>query len=104
MKGVIDGGKFTYANGANAAFLENLYKEYKNNPDAVDPSWKLFFEGYEFASSSSKGPSVGGGRQDDSEARVEHFINLFRRLGHLSSHLNPLAGKPALASDLLPAK
>lgn len=104
MKGVIDGGKFTYANGANVAYLESLYKEYKSNPDAVDPQWKLFFEGYEFAASSSKGVSTGAGAQDDSEARVEHFINLFRRLGHLSAHLNPLAPKPPLASDLLPAK
>ncbi len=101
MKGVIDGGKFTYANGANVAFLENLYKEYKNNPEAVDPSWKLFFEGYEFAASGSKGLA---GNKNETEAQVQDFINLFRRLGHLSAHLNPLAAKPALANDLLPAK
>ncbi len=101
MKAVIDGGKFTYANGANAAFLESLYKEYKNNPEAVDPSWKLFFEGYEFAASGSKGIAS---QKDDTEARVQDYINLFRRLGHLSAHLNPLAAKPALAIDLLPAK
>ncbi|MCX6129784.1 MAG: 2-oxoglutarate dehydrogenase E1 component [Proteobacteria bacterium] len=99
MKGVIDGGKFTYANGTNVAFLESLYQDYKKNPESLDASWRLFFEGYEFAAS---GAGSLAGAKDDTEARVEDFINLFRRLGHLSAHLDPLSPKPELDIELLP--
>lgn len=89
MKGVIDGGRFSYANGANVAFIEGLYRDFKNNPESVDPTWRQFFEGYEFAASSS----LGGATGDDTEAKVEAYINLFRRIGHLGADLNPLAPK-----------
>src|SRR5258708_18258450 len=29
--------------GANAAFIESLYAQYLENPDAVDPSWRGYF-------------------------------------------------------------
>ncbi len=98
MKGVIDGGKFSFANGTNTKYLEGLYQEYRRNPDALDASWKQFFEGYEFATSGN----AFSGTKDDSEAKVEAFINLYRRLGHLSAYLNPLEERPALEKVLLP--
>jgi 2-oxoglutarate dehydrogenase E1 component len=99
MKGVIDGGKFSFANGTNVKFLESLYQEYLRNPESLDASWKQFFEGYEFAMS---GAGVMAGAKDDTEAKVENFINLYRRLGHLAAHLNPLMDRPPLDSFLLP--
>jgi 2-oxoglutarate dehydrogenase E1 component len=32
-----------FLQGANAAFIESLYAQYQENPDAVDPSWRAFF-------------------------------------------------------------
>ena len=29
--------------GTNAAFVESLYAQYLENPDAVDPSWRQYF-------------------------------------------------------------
>src|SRR5215472_5095676 len=29
--------------GTNAAFVESLYAQYLENPDAVDPSWRAYF-------------------------------------------------------------
>mgnify|MGYP001592502583 FL=1 len=80
MKGVVDGGKFSFASGTNISFLEDLYAEYKKNPEGVDPSMKAFFEGYEFAAANNFGGASEGG--DVIEAKVEDFINLVRRLGH----------------------
>lgn len=100
MKGVIDGGKFTFANGANAGYVEALYQDFKNNPDSVDLSWKKFFEGYEFA--ISRQPQSGG--EDASEAHVEAFINLYRRLGHLNAKLSPLDDEPPQLTSLSPAE
>ena len=52
----------------------------------MDDSWRTFFEGYEFALSGS----LSSGAGDNAEANVEAFVNLYRRLGHLNAHLNPL--------------
>ena len=104
MKGVNEGGKFSFASGTNINFLEDLYQEYKKNPDAVDPSMKSFFEGYEFAAGNSfAGAGAGGeGEGDGIEAKVGDYINLFRRLGHLSADLNPLREKPSLDAMFSP--
>ncbi|SME88154.1 2-oxoglutarate dehydrogenase E1 component [Pseudobacteriovorax antillogorgiicola] len=100
MKGVIDEGKFTFANGTNAAFVDGLYKDYRNDPNSVDETWRKFFEGYEFALSGK--PQDGGGNGDDAEANVESYINLYRRLGHLNAHLNPLDDSPTVRESFAP--
>ncbi len=38
---VLESTSFLY--GANAAFIEDLYARYLENPDSVDPSWRGFF-------------------------------------------------------------
>ena len=91
--------KFSFASGANAAFIDELYSDYLKDPSSVDESWRFFFEGFEFAASSKKSSADAG---DSTEAKVEAFINLYRRLGHLSADLSPLEEKPALSADLLP--
>jgi 2-oxoglutarate dehydrogenase E1 component len=35
----------SFLNGTNAAFIEQLYAQYQENPDAVDPSWRQWFAG-----------------------------------------------------------
>ncbi len=92
--------KFTFVNGANAAFINSLYEEFLKNPDSVDASWRHFFEGYEFAAAYSPGPIAGVGNAN--EARVEAFINLYRRLGHFNAHLDPLSPEPILRPDMEP--
>lgn len=98
--------RFTFANAANAKFIQDTYEQYLNDPSSVDASWKMFFEGYEFATSQGLEGSArgaGGGQPVEFEARVEAFINLYRRLGHLNADLNPLQPSPALASNLQPS-
>jgi 2-oxoglutarate dehydrogenase E1 component len=100
MKRMMDNGRFSFANGANASFVDNLYQDYRANPESVEESWRQFFEGFEFALASRSGQLAAG--EGELEAKVEAFINLYRRLGHLSAHLNPLAEKPRLADFLEP--
>lgn len=97
MAGTMNFQKFSFANGANAAYIDDLYHRFRDNPESVEPSWRSFFEGYEFA-----GQGVAGRSGNDLEAKVEAYINAFRRLGHLSAHLDPLNERPALRRDLLP--
>jgi len=103
MSSQLDRRKFSFASGANAAFIDSLYEDYKANPDNVEPSWRTFFEGYEFAASLGAGASTGEGSGDSTEAKVEAFINAYRRLGHLNAHLNPLTEKAELLADMSPA-
>ncbi len=41
MNDVFAGTSFLY--GGNAAFIEQLYARYQENPDSVDPQWREFF-------------------------------------------------------------
>ena len=93
--------RFSFATGNNVAYLEQLYAAFKQDPASLDPSWRQFFEGYEFAALGDILGSGGGG-ESPFTARVEAFINAYRRLGHLSAHLNPLAPAPGIAKDMLP--
>ncbi|MEY4631190.1 MAG: hypothetical protein RIQ81_1310 [Pseudomonadota bacterium] len=91
--------RFSYATGENAAYIEELFARFKKDPASVDEGWRKFFEGVEFAASSGIGAAGGGGGSHDS-ALVEAWINAFRRLGHLSAHLNPLEPRPELRPDM----
>ncbi len=93
-------GRFSYATGENAAYIEDLYTRYKADPASVDEGWRKFFEGVDFAAGA--GISSGAGTGSHDEAKVEAWINAFRRLGHLSADLNPLTEKPALRVDMKP--
>ncbi len=94
--------RFSFATGTNIAYIEQLYAAFKQDPNSVDASWRQFFEGYEFAAQGDKLGAAAGGGESPYTARVEAFINAYRRLGHLSAHLNPLAPAPGIAKDMLP--
>ena len=41
--------KFSFLNAAHTGFIADLYEQYLQNPDAVEPSWRSFFQGYDLA-------------------------------------------------------
>ena len=41
--------KYSFLNAASTAFFGDLYDKYLENPDAVEPSWRAFFQGFDFA-------------------------------------------------------
>src|SRR5258708_34714741 len=40
---------FSYITNSSPAFIENLYQDFVKNPEAVDPDFRKFFEGFDFA-------------------------------------------------------
>jgi 2-oxoglutarate dehydrogenase E1 component len=100
----MDPTKFSYATATNVGYIEEQYEQFRKNPALVEESWRKFFEGYEFAISQGAGDAsaTGKGGGDQEAAQVEAYINAYRVLGHLSSHLNPLAPKPPLRPDMAP--
>lgn len=79
---------YSYLSNATPEFVENLYLDFKKNPSSIDPEFKKFFEGFDFASanySNGKSASVSS-----DELKVYRLIDGYRRKGHLVANTNPL--------------
>ena len=46
--------KYSFLNAAHTAYFADLYDQYLMNPDTVEPSWRAFFQGYDFGSENSE--------------------------------------------------
>lgn len=76
----------TYANGMQTDYIESLYNEYKKNPEAIDTSWKNFFEGFDLAYQGKNTGSLTSSK----EADVLKLISYYRANGHLFAKNNPI--------------
>ena len=91
----------------NAGFVEELYEAYLNNPDAVDPQWRQYFDSLQapaahkdIAHSAIRQTfKDGAGRPAPPEATARAYrkqtavlqlINAYRFNGHRRSDLDPL--------------
>ncbi len=74
---------------SNIQFIEDLYKDYCNNPESVDESWKKFFQGFDFARTNFKDTLAGTEMLSD-EFKVLNLIEGYRRRGHLFTKTNPV--------------
>jgi 2-oxoglutarate dehydrogenase E1 component len=88
--------RLTFANRGNLEYLEQQYKEYLQNPDSVDESLRIFFEGVDFAQNLSS----GNGSLSKKELNVYQLITTYRQYGHLLSNLDPLQLQPTNAAIL----
>ena len=39
---------YSFLNTAHTAYFAELYDQYLINPDSVEPTWRAFFQGFEF--------------------------------------------------------
>ena len=47
--------KYSFLNAAHTAFFSDLYERYQSHPDSVEPSWRAFFQGFDFGVESTLG-------------------------------------------------
>ena len=76
---------------ADGAAIEQLYTNYLNDPESVEPGWRTFFEGFEFARTNFE--SGSGGEIPENVQKEFMVINLiagYRGRGHLFTHTNPV--------------
>src|SRR5262245_59027022 len=79
-----------FATRWNLDAIEEAYQRWKQDPNSVDESWRLFFEGFELAG----GGGVAAQATDSAkQAGVVRLIQAYRDLGHFLAHLDPL-GEP----------
>ncbi|MBA6157114.1 2-oxoglutarate dehydrogenase E1 component [Tenacibaculum sp. S7007] len=86
--------KFSFLNAAHTGFIGDLYEQYQKNPDAVEPSWRSFFQGYDLANENYSLTDEENEVEIPEEVRKEFLvidlINGYRTRGHLFTATNPV--------------
>ncbi len=97
--------RFSFLNAVHTEFIADLYEQYQESPDTVEPSWKSFFQGYDLANSDY---SLDGEESKDveiphqvyKEFKVIELINGYRTRGHLFTKTNPVRNRRAYTPTL----
>jgi 2-oxoglutarate dehydrogenase E1 component len=106
--------RFSFLNAAHTAFFADLYEQYTTNPDSVEPSWRSFFQGFDFAQANygtdevayqvaniaSGTTNVQVSEKTQKEFNVLKLIEGYRTRGHLFTKTNPVRDRRTYAPDL----
>ena len=89
--------KYSFLNAAHTAYFADLYEQYQQDPDSVEPSWKAFFQGYDFGSETFEvsediveGVKTQIPEHVQKEFQVIKLIDGYRTRGHLFTKTNPV--------------
>ncbi len=113
---------FSYITNASPAFIESLYKDFVRDPASVDPDFRKFFEGFDFAVShagtgngavpgaavtqslapTGEIPAAGGVGAADwkRELGAYRMILGYRNKGHLVADTNPIRKRKDRGANL----
>tara|TARA_B100001093_G_scaffold213488_1_gene204778 strand:- start:360 stop:3113 length:2754 start_codon:yes stop_codon:yes gene_type:complete len=96
---------YSFLNTAHTAYFAELYDQYLINPDQVEPSWRAFFQGFEFGIEESKKNSVQNKNIEIpenilNEFKVVKLINAYRTRGHLFTKTNPVRDRRKYVPNL----
>lgn len=83
-----------FATRWNLDAIEAAYQQWQDNPNSVDDSWQLFFEGFALGMGRSKTAPKSEIDSEQAQASVIRLIQAYRDLGHFQAHLDPLSEKP----------
>jgi 2-oxoglutarate dehydrogenase E1 component len=99
--------KFSFLNAAHTAYFADLYDQYLQNPDTVEPSWRAFFQGYDFGSENYglngeiiEGVSTQIPEHVQKEFHVVRLIDGYRMRGHLFTKTNPVRDRRSYSPSL----
>ena len=96
---------YSFLNTAHTAYFAELYDQYLINPQEVEPSWRAFFQGFEFGIEESKKEKLSfqGKEVPDNilkEFKVVKLINAYRTRGHLFTKTNPVRDRRVYSPNL----
>ena len=107
--------RFSFLNAAHTEFFAQLYDQYLQNPDSVEPSWRAFFQGFDFGMSSynqeqavaqmSTIASTNANTGQTSQKIIKEFnvlklIDAYRTRGHLFTKTNPVRDRRIYSPNL----
>src|SRR5215212_11982697 len=106
---------FSYITNSSPAFIESMYQDFVKDPGSVDPEFRKFFEGFDFAISNIK-PGTNGisaaekketvpptdekGTDWLKEIQVYRLILGYRNKGHLVAKTNPIRQRKDRGANL----
>ncbi|WP_447641282.1 MULTISPECIES: 2-oxoglutarate dehydrogenase E1 component [Chitinophagaceae] len=80
---------FSYITNSHPGYIENLYRDYKKDPNSVDKDLTSFFDGFDYALGSGNGSAVDS-QQLTKEFNVFRLIEGYRKKAHLIATTNPI--------------
>ncbi len=98
--------RFSFLGSVHANFIDALYQKYLVNPDGIEPSWKAFFQGYDFAlenydHATDESPRYDAIPEDVAkEFKVLDLITAYRTRGHLFTQTNPVRARRTYRPNL----
>ena len=99
--------KYSFLNAAHTVYFAELYEKYKQDPDSIEPSWRAFFQGYDFGSETFgiNGQVIDGVTTQVPEHVLKEFqvvklIDGYRTRGHLFTKTNPVRKRRKYAPTL----
>ena len=115
---------FSFITNSHPAYIEGLYQDFVKNPDAVDPEFRKFFEGFDFAvtqgrsaapnnngkgngtangsvaGTASKALTTADGVDWKKELGAYRLILGYRNKGHLLAKTNPIRPRKDRGANL----
>lgn len=105
--------RFSFLNAAHTEFFADLYDQYLENPDSVEPSWRSFFQGFDFGSyggvedgiahmadTAANGDFTKLSEKLQKEFNVLKLIDAYRTRGHLFTKTNPVRDRRTYSPTL----
>lgn len=107
--------RFSFLNAAHTDFFSELYDQYLASPDSVEPSWRSFFQGFDFgmatyneANLAEQLANFAAENQNcnlvseklQKEFNVLKLIDAYRNRGHLFTKTNPVRNRRTYAPTL----
>lgn len=94
---------FSFLNTVHPSYLAELYQKYLVQPDSIEPSWRAFFQGFDFGKYGDEAEEI---LLQDTETKEKHrvqipddvkkefqvinLIDAYRHRGHLFTKTNPV--------------
>ncbi len=76
-------------NAWDGDYVETLYRRWQADPEAIDPQWRHFFEGFDLGRRGEAAPAAVDAAHTR-QGRVDDLIYHYRDIGHLAATLDPL--------------
>jgi 2-oxoglutarate dehydrogenase E1 component len=78
----------------NGELVEQMFRRWRDDPEAVDPTWQAFFSGMQFAGRLPEGAPAATPDAIRRQTGVVRLISWYRQAGHLQARIDPLAAGP----------
>jgi 2-oxoglutarate dehydrogenase E1 component len=111
--------RFSFLNAAHTEFFAQLYDQYLVNPDSVEPSWRAFFQGFDFGLTTYGEENYADNQVQElanyaanvpqnaqvsdklqKEFNVLKLIDGYRTRGHLFTQTNPVRDRRTYSPTL----